>query len=944
MNYGKNAAKRREAQIDAKGKKIRKKIGVNFGKLILVCLLLIAVVGTSSGIGVWKGIIDSAPDISAIDVTPTGYSTTVLSSDGQEIATLVASGANRKYVTIDEIPLNLQHAFVAIEDARFYEHNGIDPKGIVRAFISGVAGGFHFDQGASTITQQLIKNSVLSTSWSNELTSEATGESSFIEKLQRKIQEQYLAVELEQQVNNKDWILENYLNTINLGSNTLGVQAASERYFGKDVSELTLSECAVIAGITKNPSGYNPISHPEKNAERRELVLIAMLDQGYITQTEYDEAMADDVYSRIAEYNTDRADTSTNSYFVDAVVDDVFDDLVNELGWTETEAYKAIYQGGLTICTTQDLDIQAICDEEVNNLDNFPTDPKYSFSLYFQVLKADGSYQTYTHQTMLVYYQKLSSTYNLNFSSEEACYEAIAAYEEAVLEEGDTIVEGSESIIITLQPQVALTIIDQETGEVRALVGGRGEKAGNRTLNRATDTFRQPGSTFKIIACYAPALDAGGLTLASVQDNAPNYTVGTKTYKNYNDVYTGYTTVRQAITDSINIVTVKTLEEIGVGLGYQYAESFGFTSLCEEDKNLGLGLGGLTNGVSNLELTAAYATIANGGEYMEPKFYTVVYDHDGNVLLDKTQTQETHTVLKETTAWLLTSAMQDVMTSGTGTRAYFGSSMAQAGKSGTTTSNRDSLFAGFTPYYTCVVWGGNDDNSIQSSSNTTYTKNIWKAVMSRIHEDLPYKDFEMPYGITTATVCSKSGKLPLEGICDSDPRGSMVITEYFATDSLPTEGCDHHVALTICTTSGLIAGYFCPADTLTTGIYIVGGSEGSTEYEYNATEEFLNSRCNVHTTGSGTVPSVSPEVTIPDVTSNGSFTQILPGISSGGTSSGDNSSGGTSSGGTSSGDTSSGGTSSGGTSSGGTSSGSDTPSTDNGSDNTGDTTNDANNP
>lgn len=890
MNYGKNAAKRREAQIDAKGKKIRKKIGVYFGRLALVCLFLIAAVGISAGVGVWKGIIDSAPDISAIDVVPTGYSTTVLSSDGQEIATLVAEGANRVYVTIDEIPLDLQHAFVAIEDSRFYEHNGIDPKGIVRAFFTGVSNGFNFDQGASTITQQLIKNSVLSSSWSSELESEASGKSSFIEKLQRKIQEQYLAVVLEEQVNNKDWILENYLNTINLGSNTLGVQAASERYFGKDVSELTLSECAVIAAITQNPTGYNPISHPEKNAERRESVLNAMLEQGYITQAEYDEAMADDVYSRIAEYDTDRTTTSTNSYFVDAVIDDVHDDLVNELGWTSTEAYKAIYQGGLTICTTQDLEIQAICDEEVNDLSNYSADPKYSFSLSFQVLKADGTYQNYTEQTMLSYYQSLSSTYNLNYKSEEACYEAIAAYEETVLAEGDSIVEGSESIIITLQPQVALTIIDQETGEVKALVGGRGEKAGNRTLNRATDTFRQPGSTFKIIACYAPALDAGGLTLASVQDNAP-YTVGTKTYKNYNDEYTGYTTVRQAITGSINIVTVKTLEQIGVNLGYQYAESFGFSRLAEEDKNLGLALGGLTNGVSNLELTAAYATIANGGEYMEPKFYTVVYDHDGNVLLDKTETQETHTVLKETTAWLLTSAMEDVMTSGTGTPAYFGSSMAQAGKSGTTTNNRDSLFAGFTPYYTCVVWGGYDDNAIQST--TSYTKTIWKAVMSRIHEDLPYKDFEMPYGITTATVCSKSGNLPLEGICDSDPRGSMVITEYFTTDSVPTEGCDHHIALTICSSSGLPAGYFCPGDTLITGIYIVGGTEGSTEYEYNATEEFLASVCNVHTTASGNTSSgnTSSGGSNQSSASSGSLTQITPGVSSGGSSSENNSSG-----------------------------------------------------
>ena len=346
MNYGKNATKRRVQKVDKKSTKVRHKFGVFFWKFILILVIIIGVVGISSGVGIMKGIIDSAPDISAIDVTPTGYSTTVLASDGSEISTLVASGANRKYVTIDEIPVYLQDAFVAIEDERFYEHNGIDLQGILRAGVTGIANGFHFSQGASTITQQLIKNNVLTT-W--------TSETSFIEKLQRKIQEQYLAIELEKKVDDKKWILENYMNSINLGANTLGVQAASERYFGKDVSELTLSESAVIAGITQNPSKYNPITHPEENTKRRKKVLDNMLEQGYINQSEYDEAMEDDVYSRISEHNSDTSD-SVNSYFVDALIDDVFDDLVDN-GYSETEAYKMIYQGGLTICSTQDLEL-----------------------------------------------------------------------------------------------------------------------------------------------------------------------------------------------------------------------------------------------------------------------------------------------------------------------------------------------------------------------------------------------------------------------------------------------------------------------------------------------------------------------------------------------------------------------------------------------------------
>lgn len=846
MNYGKTSLKRRARQIDHKPVKVRRKIGVIFGKILLICILILGVVGVSTVVGAVKGILASAPDISEVDVIPTGFSTTVLASDGSEIATLVAEGSNRRSVTLDEIPKDLQHAVVAIEDERFYEHNGIDLKGIARALVADLK-SMDFTQGASTITQQLVKNNVLSEQWE----SENTGDISKIEKMerqiQRKIQEMYIAVELEKKVDDKDWILENYLNSINLGNNTLGVQAAAERYFGKDVSELTLSECAVIAGITKNPSGYNPILYPEQNAKRRKMVLDAMLKQGYITQKQYDEAMADDVYDRISEHNSG-FETSMNSYFVDSVIDDVFNDLVNVKGYSESDAYKAIYQGGLTIKSTQNLDIQKICDEEVANASNYEVGTKYSFILSFQVKKADGSLKTYTNQTMLSYYKAKNKNqdYSINYSSEEACRDAIAEYEKDVLKKGDKLVDNSEYIFITAQPQVAMTIMDQSTGEVQAIVGGRGDKAGNRTWNRATKTTRQPGSTFKIIACYAPALDAGGMTLASVEDDAP-LTVGSKTYNNYDHTYKGFTNLRTAITRSMNIVTVKTLQEIGVDLGYQYAEDFGFTTLDENDKNLGISLGGLTKGVTNLELTSAYAAIANQGEYIAPSFYTQVLDHDGNVILDNTKTKERHRVIKEETAWLLTDAMKDVMTAGTGTRAYFGNGMAQAGKSGTTTSNRDALFAGYTPYYTCVVWGGYDDNSKQmGGAGTSYPKNLWRSVMKRVHENLESKDFEKPKGITQATVCSKSGLLPKDGVCENDPRGSLKYTEYFASGTTPKEECDHHEAISICKVSGEIAGPYCPEEDVQTKVFIVGAAQGSADYPYCASEAFMNKTCSVH--------------------------------------------------------------------------------------------------
>lgn len=827
MNYGKSSTNRRIRKHTATAERVGNKLRLVLFNVLIIGVFICGIVGLCSGLGIMKGIIDSAPDISEIDVIPTGYSTTVLANDGTEIATLVASGANRTYVTIDEIPKDLQHAFVAIEDARFYEHNGIDIYGIVRAFATGLP-KLKFNQGASTITQQLIKNNVL-TSW--------TSETSFVEKLQRKIQEQYLALQLEKKVQNKDWILENYMNSINLGSNTLGVQAASEKYFGKDVSELTLSECAVIAGITQNPSAYNPILHPKANAKRTLKVLNDMLEQGYITQEQYQEALDDNVYDRIAEHNSSK-ERVINSYFVDALIDDVYNDLVNKLGYSQTDAYKALYQGGLTIQSTQDLDLQAICDEEANNPANYPIAPSYSFQLAFQVKKADGSYKNYSNQTMLSYYKQKTKNqdFSINYSSEEACYNAISQYEQEVLEEGDVIVEGSESINITLEPQVALTLMDQSTGEVKALVGGRGDKTGNRTWNRATDTCRQPGSTFKIIGCFAPALDAGGMSLASTQDDAP-LTIGNKTFHNYDNTYRGFTNIRTAITKSMNIVTVKTLQEIGVNLGYQYATDFGITTLCDDDRNLSLALGGLTNGVTNLELTGAYATIANGGKYLQPKFYTTVYDHDGNVLLDISETQEKRRVLKKSTAWLLTDAMKDVLTAGTGTRAYFGNSMAQAGKSGTTTSNRDCLWAGYTPYYTCVIWGGYDDNSKQSGSYTSYPKNIWKSIMSRVHKDLPYKDFKKPKDVKQISVCSASGKIAQEGVC-SKADDSHVYTEYFATKDIPKDTCTLHTLVKICEESGMIAGPYCPEELVKEKAVILKDNDDGTGVE--------NQTCNIH--------------------------------------------------------------------------------------------------
>ena len=778
----------------------------------------------------YNNVMLKAPDIDQIDVTPTGYLSKVLDSDGNEIASMVASGSNRVYVTLDEIPLTLQHAFVAVEDSRFYKHHGIDLKGISRAFFKGLKSR-NFSEGASTITQQLLKNNVF-VNW--------TKESSFEEKLERKLQEQYLAMSLERK-ESKEWILENYLNTINLGQNTLGVQAAANRYFNKDVSDLNLSESTVIAGITKNPSAYNPIDHQKKNEERRKIVLDDMLDQGYITQKDYQDALEDDVYERIQAVNQEKNDKKEiNSYFIDALTEQVIHDLMEKKAYSKTEAYKALYNGGLTIYSTQSTKLQKICEEEINRQENYDADSKYSFSYQLTVKKADGTYQNYNEQTLLKYYKEQSGDYKLLYYSKDEAKAAIDAYRESVVEEGDTVQKGDEKISYSLQPQASLTLIDQKTGEVRAIVGGRGEKEANLTLNRATSTTRQPGSTFKILSTFAPALDTANKTLATVEDDAPFfYSDGKTPVNNYDGRYRGFTTYREAIRDSINIVTVKALTEIGTQIGYDYLLNFGFTTLTEDDNRQTMALGGISKGVTNLELTAAYASIANEGIYTKPRFYTRILDHDGNILIDnKPQTKE---VIKKSTAALLTNAMQDVLTDGSGTLARI-DWLTTAGKSGTTTSNRDLWFAGYSPYYTCAVWGGFDNNYTQE--DTTYVKKIWKSVMSRIHEGYEDIGFDLPKDLIKRRICQKSGLLAKTGCCDCDPRGSMVKEEYFLSGTEPSEYCTCHVKMTLCTVSHLPANKYCRSTE--EKVYLQNVTPGTEDYEYAATPEFLASECTFH--------------------------------------------------------------------------------------------------
>ena len=694
-----------------KPKKQAKKPGF-FGRVFQFVLFLVALATVgAAGFALWAVV--TSPQLDLKQVSPRRYRTAVLDADGNVMRYLAGEEANREYVPLNRIPQSVRDAFVAIEDQRFYRHHGIDIRGIGRAIIEDVRTR-SFSQGASTLTQQLIKNNVFAAGME---------ERTATEKLTRKIQEQYLAIVLES-LKDKDWILENYLNTIDLGG-VWGVETAALKYFGRHVWSLSTGEAAAIAAITKNPSAYNPLWHEEENAGRRKLILEEMLEQGYLNEEEYKAALSEDVYAeirRVAETGEQAA--PVYSWFEDAVLESVRNDL-EQLGYAPEECWDLIYSGGLTIETTQDSRIQQVCEE---NMD---------------ILRSDA--------------------------------------------------------------QFTVVVMNPTTGAVVGIIGARGDKAVSRALNRATTSVRQPGSTLKILGAYSEALERGDITLGSVYEDAPTkYKTDGVTVKNSDGVYHGKMTVRDAVAHSVNTVALQCFQDVGMEAVWERLKLYGLNHLDDADRVEALALGGTYHGVTNLELTAAYAAIANEGIYMEPHFYTRVLDQDGEILLQKIPRSRRAVGAK--TAALLTSAMEDVLTSGTGRRAAFpGQSLA--GKTGTTTDQRDLWFVGFSPYYACGVWSGYDDNGPQSSNEAQV---LWREIMRGVHADLPAAVFRLPADMEYRTICTKCGLLAVPGLCDGTVQGDMTRTELYEAGTAPRSSCECHVRVNICPSSGLLANRFCP--------------------------------------------------------------------------------------------------------------------------------------
>lgn len=821
-------------------------------KIALAMFLILCFAGFAVGIGFVRGAIDAAPSLDIIDVQPQGYASQIYDADGNLMQTLVMEGSNREEVSFDQLPDDLVNAFIAIEDSRFYEHNGIDLKGILRAAYVGITNG-RFSEGASTITQQLIKNNVLQGGY----------ETNMADKLRRKIQEQFLAVKLEDQLDSKETILEYYLNTINLGGNCLGVQTAANRYFGKNVWELTLSECSVLAATTSNPSRYNPLTHPKENAVRRKIVLEKMYEQNFITYDQKNDALDDDVYSRIQTVNNTTSGSTVFSYFTDAVYNQVCDDLQSKLGYSASQSYKLLYSGGLQIYSTMDPSIQSIVDEEVNNADNYISSTgsrllEYSLNYALTVCHADGSESTYTENDLISYFQseKKQATFANIYASKEDIYRSVREFKASLLISGDSVT--SETIIPILEPQESVVVMNQSNGQVAAISGGRGEKEGSLTLNRALHCSRQPGSISMILGTFAPAIDSCGATLASTYYDAPYLSGNQQVLNWWGNPYLGYNNIRQAITYSMNVIGARCLTSlVSDSTAYDYLELFGLGSADLFKASSSLASTSQSYTVTNEMLTAAFASIANDGIYQKPTYYTKVLDRQGNILLESVPSQTR--IIKSSSAALLTNAMEDVISSDSSYYYQYGitptgtlcqvDSMTLAGKSGTTTSGSDVWFIGYSPYYTCGIWSGYDDSKVLSNG-TEYHKTIWQKIMARIHTDLDNKDFIFTDELESAKICSKSGLLAVDGVCNSSSSNACVYTEYFAPGTAPTSYCDRHYALRICTKSGKSATKYCPGDLVVQRVYLhIDDSDLSsgttTDSDYLAPSNLQS--CDIHT-------------------------------------------------------------------------------------------------
>lgn len=891
--------------------KYRRKPRFTLKKLLVITLMtvLISLTLFAGSVGLaFVNILTTAPEIDPYSINSGFEETSLIFDKDKNLLEKVETAEYRTFVKLNKVPQFLKDAFISIEDERFYEHPGVDPKGILSSLYENFkAGGVV--RGASTITQQLIKNTFLS----NEQT------------LTRKLKEIYLALNLETKLS-KDQILESYLNMISLGQNSYGVQEASRTYFSKNVDEINIAQAALLAGIVKGPNIYQPfyrvsplkfdeatmrkIGETEilgekyilvfntKSVQRQKVILKKMRELGKINQAEYDEAINFDVVASLKP--SAKKETEITSYATDYVKNQVVEDLMEKYQITKQKAQERLFTGGLRIYSTIDTKVQKDLDEVNRNFNGILLGDlkRYKAPLLVDrnldkagnIVDKDGNLVYYKKENLLTddgYLFIPKGEFSINANGDLAITSSrILAYKKSTDIQDYYTIDGSKNLLThrvgglavpdayylrqarhsliikaeffekndkfykvnetgnlfinpeyfynnktgLVQPQSATVIMDYKTGHIVAMIGGRDVK-GSRILNRATDTARQPGSSMKPLAVYLPALD-NGFTAASPILDIPMITADGKVWPN--NVYTGFkgiTTLRESLIYSINVSSARTLKKIGIPTSIKYLKKLGiineenpskdnFVQSSENkthnDENLAsLALGGMTKGVSPLDMTAAYSAIANDGVYNEPIIYTKVLDKDGNIVLEKEAKQRR--VVSPQIAYVMKDILRSTAYEHTGKNAII-KGQASAGKTGTTDYNADFWFVGFTNYYTAATWMGNDSPKITITQNSWLAAKLWGHIMTKIHQDKESKpQFAQPDGIVKAYVCTKSGKKPNQ-YCSSDPRG-VVREEIFAKGTEPTETCNVHVALEVNSSNNKLATEFTPEELKITKVF-----------------------------------------------------------------------------------------------------------------------------
>lgn len=750
MSDEKVKSKKHKNERKEKNKKTNKKGNKKLKKIILITFLTILILGVIAvGVlfGVVFGLIKGEWSLSEEDLEIEFANSTIVDMDGNVIGTLNGD-ENRIIISKDEMSKYIEQAFISIEDERFETHKGVDLKRTLGATLTFVTHKGSSSYGGSTITQQCVKN----------LTGE--DDSKGINGVLRKVKEMARAYQLEK-IWSKDQILELYLNLIPLGGDVYGVEMASRKYFNKSAQDLTVVEAAYLAGITNAPSTYNPFGDHGYGTDEAKTTRInkrvtnvcyKMNELGRLSDDEYKKAL-EEIEAGIKFEQGTTSSNSNHSYHTEAAIRQVLKELMAKNNWSEEEAKLHLYGGAYTIHTTQDTNLQKTVQDAYLNKDWITTKT---------VTKKDE--------------------------------------------------EGKEAKVKE-QIQSAMVLIDHSTGYIVAGAGALGEKTA-WGVNRMVENGSQPGSSIKPLAVIAPSLQEGLITAASVAEDSPITFGSWSPHNDKQDGYYGLMNIRWILRVSRNLPEVRMMAKLTPEKSAEYLKAMGISSLAG-DEGLSLALGGLTNGVSPLEMAAAYATIANYGVYIEPTYYTKVESSTGKVLIEKQQ--ETHRVFSEQNAWILQSLLTEP--TGTGLTGASGATATGAvlkgyqtsGKTGTSNDSLYTWFCGFTPYYTASMYFGydsyekNEIGRVKAPGSGTVARR-WASIMKKAHEGLEQKRFEMPSGITTAKVCSKSGLLAT-GLCSSS---GTVYTEYFVTGTVPKTSCSSHSETAICSETGLLAHEGCP--------------------------------------------------------------------------------------------------------------------------------------